>query len=282
MVAWNTLVRMIAILAAFLVLLFVIVVPLVEQASEIGESSSCGLKMWLFAIQKKVSMGLSTPKTPSECRAQIIVIDEDSISDNLDLAKEAIERYKKDPVKHGEALQFFDDSDSSRWEWAVDKIIADAIYDCWSKKASFGAVDTTSLLTEDTTCLHCSLIKFDNVDKIKEKITPKRPFIADKSYIGSLGAFLRAELVGLGNQKQSYDYWINNDYQFYPLNEIPYKVDSSSEYSVVYVMTKDSQDIPLIGDVQKTWIELLPSKYLTSSYDFFFGRSHKACDKVIG
>ena len=144
-----------------------------------------------------------------------------------------------------------------------------------------------------TNCLECSIIQFKDSKILKEKIgintkKHKRPFIVDKNYIGSLGAFMRAEVKGQQQDKfyaeKTYDEWINNAYQFYPLKEIPFNLDQ--QLSVDYVMTTKTATISFDEgvevNVQKTWLELIPSAYLTMDKTLFFGREHKKCEKIIG
>ncbi|RLE48368.1 hypothetical protein DRJ25_00065 [Candidatus Woesearchaeota archaeon] len=284
--AFKTLVGMITVIAAFIIILYSVAYPMTIKAKESGEAGVCGLQLYLLSVKNKVTFGLSVPKTPPKCRAKILTIDEKIVKEYLDDAEKAFKRYKADPEKYAEVLQFFDtESEGSRWEWALDKIIADQLFNCWAFKAVFGTINTIELLASDRVCLLCSLIKFKDAKKILEKIgQPKRPFIAAEDYIGSLGAFMRAETRGKGKETKTYYDWINNKYQFYPLVEVPYKIDPFSEYAIIYVMTKTPVDIDFGEGVtlehQKNWIEFLPSQYLTSEKDYF-GRVHKPCEGGI-
>jgi hypothetical protein len=286
---FETLVKMLAILVALVVIIMVILIPVLKSASHLGETSTCSLKLFLSSALKKGTLGLTSIDTPPECATKIIRINEGLLKSHLEEAEIAIDNYYKDPVKYAEALQFFDrDCSSSKWEWALNKIFADALFDCWALKAGFGVIDTSSLIGSDTTCLVCADITFNQKDleNIKKLIkTPcHRPFIADKDYIGSLGAFMRAEFKGSYDgslyNARTYDEWINNNYQAYPLSLIPYNLDS--QYSVVYVMTGDILEIPLIGRAQKSWLELRPHYLNLFSKGSVFGREFERCEKVLG
>jgi len=286
MVAWKTLVSMIAILAAFLILIFAVVYPFMIAAKEAGESGVCGLQLYLLSVKQKVSLGLALPKTPAECRAQVVRIDEEMVEQYLDYADEAFKRYEAEPEKYAEVLSYFDtNSEASKWEWAVDKIFADKLFDCWAFKAIFGSLNTIELLADKVVCLECSLIQFKDADLIKKKIgRPKMPFIPDERYIGSLGAFMRAESRGYGKDAKTYYEWLNNKYQYYPLIEVPYMIDKFSEYAIIYVMTQTPVDIDFGEGVkinhQKAWMSFLPSGDLTSDTSYF-GRVHNGCEGGI-
>ena len=290
MVAWRTLIMMIAILATFLILLFAVVVPYMEAAKEKGESAICGLKWYLTTAAQKGTLGLVAPKTPPECATRTITVDKKEIKKHLEEAKIAIDKYYSNTTYFAEVIQYFDpDSEASQWEWALDKIIADQLFDCWAYKAIFGSINTVDFLKAGTTCLECAIIEFDDVKDIKEKIgigtnKHKKPYIRDKNFIGSLGAFLRTEYIGLEKGDQivavkTYDEFINNQNQFNPLIDIPYDFDR--KWSVIYVMTRDYTIIPLYGRVQKVWMELWNSDYLTTE-STSFGRYHQACEKILG
>lgn len=287
MVDFKMLTRMIAILAVLIILIFAVVIPFTKKASDIGESSVCSLKLFLTSTLQSATLGLVTPKTPSECKTKMIKITADMIKDKLDEAELAIEKYYSDSSKYAEAISFFkQDGESSRWEWALDKIIADELFNCWAFKAAFGSINTINLLSYDTVCLECAIIMFKDVEKIKEKIGIgkdfHKSFITDKNYIGSLGAFMRAETKGSQGSaysEKTYAEWINNNFQLYPLIEVPFSLDE--QYSVVYVMFRGYNDVPLFGNVQKTWLELKPSMLFGEDHTWF-GNNFKKCEKILG
>ncbi len=281
MVDMKMLVRIIALLVVLIVLIFV-VNDFLKGAKEAGESSMCGLKMYVASFQEQSTLGLITPKTPPECSAKFVQITPDKIEDVIDAGypELAIDRYYEDPSNYFEVLQFFKKDEASYWEWAVDKLIADQLFDCWSAKAVFGAINTKSFLSSGRTCLLCSKIQFKDKHKIEEKIgKPLRPFIGDENYFGSLGAFLRAEKKGWRKDDKTYDEWINNNYQYYPLKEIPFELDE--EYAVVYVMTREEGLIPGVGLGQKSYMEFIPSDQLKNDYSKF-GKVYKECDQILG
>lgn len=296
MVAWKTIIMMIAILATFIILLFAVVLPMAKSAVSAG-AGVCGLKLYMMSVAKSATLGLVMPNTPPECKTQIVKVTEGMVEDYLDYADVAFDKYDSDPKKYAEVLQYFNTQgpgrEASKWEWALDKVIADQLFNCWSLKAAFGSINTVALLeSASINCLECSIIQFKDSKILKEKIginsdKHKRPFIADKNYIGSLGAFMRAEVKGQSQDKfyaeKTYDEWINNAYQFQPLKEVPFNLDE--QLSVNYVMTTEtftiSFDEGFDTNVQKTWLELIPSAYLTRDI-IFFGREHKKCEKIIG
>jgi len=274
-------VSIIAILAFFIIVLVGFIYPQMIKAKEAGESGVCGLQFYLQSMKKY--SGVSLPNTPAECEASDIVIDISKIKDYLDDAEESIDKYYDSPSVYHEALAYFEKTESSYWEWAMDKIIADALFDCWVLKGNFGATNTVELLSYDVNCLICSYIRFKDTNKIIEKISSKKGFFANEDYIGSLGAFLRVEEKGYGTSdnydKKTYSEWLNNNYQWYPVGEIPYLI--GEEYAVSFVMSNKLGSIPLVGDFQKNWIDLRPSNLLTSNYDLF-GKKVKACEKTFG
>ncbi len=279
---FTTLVSIIAVLVVLIVLLIGVVYPMVKTTKEVGKSAGCALQLLLRSIPKKASMGLITIKAPPECKVKILKIDESMVKDYLKDAETAVKKYKASPDIYWEVLQYFDSTESSYYEWALDKILADELFDAWAYKALFGSVDTTHLLETSNTCLLCTVISFDK--ELRQKIRPIRPFIANPAYIGSLGAFMRAEMKGHKLKgdltDMSYFDWLNNNYQYYPIKEVPYSIGERDEYAIAYAMSNEPIELITGGEVQKSFLEFVPADQLTADKEYF-GRVYEACDPII-
>ena len=271
-----------------------LIIPGIKTAQEAGESSVCGLQMMFKGLGSTFTLGKVKPADlPDNCRVNDVFIDEDMVEDYLDEAEEAIKKYRLNPQKYSEVLEFFDESDERKWEWALDKVLAEQLFDCWARKASFGAVDTTDYMRSNLDCLWCAKIKFD--ESLRKKINPKKYFVKGPPYIGSLGPFLRAEEKGYEFKgkatKRTYDAWINNLYQFYPLREIPYhlhlvdKKGKPDSWALVYAMDSHNFIVEVTGfTYQKSWMSFFPAKNLKKEL-YWFGSSmteHNACEEVFG
>ena len=271
-------------LLVFLIIMIFFVHDFITEATEKGEAGVCGLRLYVQSFKKY--SGVSLPKTPVECEASDIMIDKSLIKEYLKDAEKAIKKYHDSPSKYYEALMYFEKSESSYWEWAIDKIIADELFECWVLKANSGKTNTVDLFEYDTTnCLICSYIRFKDIDEISKHIAPKKGFFANENYIGSLGAFLRAEEKGYGSSEnyvqKNYTDWLNNENQWFPVSEVPYLIRKDTPYAILFAMNTKIEYIPLFGDVQKNWIELRPSDKLTSKY-IMFGNRGDACKKTFG
>lgn len=126
-----------AILAIAIAVLFYLIFPVVKEAL-VGsaEESECEWGLVLHAITKMGDWSL----IPPQCSAQRPEISLSSLKEHEKEAKARINVYKKDKTKYAEILRFFNDPNNQNQvnEWALNKIVATYMKNCWTKKVSRG------------------------------------------------------------------------------------------------------------------------------------------------
>ncbi|MBN1644479.1 hypothetical protein JW851_00365 [Candidatus Woesearchaeota archaeon] len=130
-IAVSTLVGL-AMLAIVIVVIFLIVFPVIKDLFEKeGEKIACEWSLVFHSIAKLGDWSL----IPAECRAHRIEVNLEDLEKYKKEAEKRIKTYTDDPDKYGPILKYFNKKDDPAQlrEWALNKIIAVEMKDCWSK-----------------------------------------------------------------------------------------------------------------------------------------------------
>jgi len=127
----NTLRDLCILLVVFTIIFLGVFPKFKEKLVEAGEKSKCEWSILLASVQKFGTAGIAEG-IPEGCKAKMVSISMKDLEKGQKLAKKRIKEYidKKEVYKP----RFFTNTDQDTlYEFALDKIIADELVDCWEK-----------------------------------------------------------------------------------------------------------------------------------------------------
>jgi hypothetical protein len=152
-----------AVVGIVIIVMFAGVFPVFEKKAEASiEKGKCEITVLLSAVALKGSIGLV--EVPPACKMRRIDVTMDMVNSLSEFSAKRISVFQQLPAKYKDALSYFpDQSPNTLNEFAIDKIFADELDNCWDKVLQgkltiFG----DKAFRGHMNCIICSKIKFDN------------------------------------------------------------------------------------------------------------------------
>ncbi len=151
-----------AIVVAIIVVLFLMVFPAFRSTAEAAiEKGKCEITILLSALVQTGSIGAI--EVPPACKMKMINISMASLKNEYVYAQNRLATYNQNKEKYAEILEVLPkDKNEAVAEFALDKIIADELDDCWGKVLRGKLpIYSNEYFSKRINCIICARIKFD-------------------------------------------------------------------------------------------------------------------------
>ena len=153
-------------LTVFLIISLIIVFPeFKELIFGAGEKGQCQFSILIRTMSKELTFGFG--EIPAECKANRMTITADRLDKYQTLAKKRIDSYIKN---NHPAQSEFPQTTQGRYKWAIERIMANEMVDCYNKGWR-GRLDLEGLWAYEflpglagpgeMVCILCTRVKFD-------------------------------------------------------------------------------------------------------------------------
>lgn len=264
----EMLVKIIALIAALLVILTVVVPPVMEYIKGAGGKGGCSFSLLISSIGKKASFGFGD--IPPECKMERATITPQTLSPFLETAKKTVERYQTNagsPImigsnEVGTAKDHFPNDERGYYRWALQKVVADKMVGCF-ERAWKGKLDIHNSLgtivskkNGEYTCLLCSRFIIDPQVQKLTAASPggflMMPWLQSNNYKGKTYADYLKEGV---NER-----WTDSiDYSGFKLN---------TPYAVLYIAGAEVDSKGGVTGTATGAVTVLPYEDLTRNIGF--------------
>lgn len=226
-----TLVEILSVTAALLVLLMLVWPALREVLFDTGTKGECQFSLTVSSLSSLAGTEIGS------CPTEKVKIGNAEINRYLPLAERQVNEYHKNPSQ--EIAQQYPLNPTGYKQWAMDKIVADQLVDCWEKVVfgKFLPKKWTNVLKEDVICVICSTINFQK--DLPFEITTA---VQDKNWINKINepgnpslkpGFLMPWLKNNYYQGQTYFDYIMRPMKPFPFDDNP-SYDTEKRQAVVF------------------------------------------------